>query len=312
MPINAGVDTTLPDASIPVTWTAGDIGTITATWTSPTGDVYPLSDNSDLRGYFTTFGIAGWGSTPFEYVSDGAARGGEIVRFVRSQPSRITWPLHVWGDTHLEFIERYRVLRRAFLMTAHRGEPGWLTVARPDGSARKIAAFYEEGFAGESGQMHRSATPVLTLYCPEGAWVDTEAISYTRVYSPPVSFLSPFLTVSSAAVLGATTLDNTGDLPAWPVWNIAGPMTALIATNITTSQAFTLTSTLTLGQTVTITTDRPTVRDNAGHNIVGSINWPTAQLWGLQPGLNDVNFQVTGAGAGTSITLAFNPRYEGC
>lgn len=312
MPINAGVDTTLPDSSIPTTWTAGDIGTITATWTAPTGEVYPLSDNSDVRGYFTTFGVAGWGSTPFEYVADAASRGGEIVRFVRSQPARITWPLHIWGDTHMQFIERFRMVRRAFLATAHRGEPGYLTVARPDGSARKIAAFYEDGFSGEAGQMHRSANPVLTLYCPDGAWTDVEAVTLTRSYAPAVSFFSPFLTVSSAAVLGMTSLDNTGDLPAWPVWTINGPMTSLIATNLTTSQSFTLTSTLTLGQSITITTDRPTVRDNAGHNIVGSINWPAAQLWGLEPGINEVNFQVAGASTGTSITLSFNARYEGC
>lgn len=311
MPINAGVDITLPDASIPVAWT-DDIGTITATWTTPTGDIYPLSDNSDLRGYFTTFGVSGWGATTFEYVADPIARGGEIVRFVRSQPSRITWPLHIWGDTHQQFIDRYRQLRRAFMMTAHRGEPGWLTVARPDGSARRIAALYEEGFGGEAGQMHRFANPVLTLYCPDGAWLDEDEVVITRSYSTPVSFFSPFLTVSSASVLGATTLDNDGDLPAWPTWTITGPMTSIIATNLTTSQNFTLTSTLTAGQTITITTDRPTVRDGAGHNIIGAINWPSAQLWGLQPGENSVNFQVTGAAAGTAIRLAFYPRYEGC
>lgn len=313
MPINAGVNTTLPDPSIPTVWSAGDVGTISATWTSPAGEVFQLSDISEERGYFTTYGIAGWGATPFEYVADAASRGGEIVRFVRSNPARITWPLHIWGSTHLEFVERFRQLRRAFLMTAHRGVPGWLTVRRQDGSARKIAAFYETGFEGEAGQMHISASPVLTLYCPDGAWVDLQETVVTRVYSgTPTNFFSPFLSVSNSSVLGLTDLNNTGDLTAWPTWTVTGPMTSLVATNLTTNQTFTLTTTLTAGQTVTITTDRPTVRDNADHNIIGSINWPTATLWGLIDGINSVNFAVTGAGSGTSIRLAYFPRYEGC
>lgn len=313
MPINAGVNATIPDSSIPTGWSAPDVGTITATWTAPSGDVYQLSNTSDDLGYFTTYGIAGWGSSPFEYVADAVAGGGEIVRFVRANPSRITWPLHIWGETHLQFIQRYRSLRRAFMMTAHRGVPGWLTVYRGDGSARKIAAFYEEGFGGEAGQMNISASPVLTLYCPEGAWIDVQQTVETRIYSSGVaSFFSPFLSVTNSSVLGLTSLDNIGDLKAWPTWTVQGPMLALVATNLTTSQSFTLTKTLTSGQSVKITTDRPTVRDNADHNIIGSINWPAATLWGLETGLNAVNFAATGAGPGTSIQLAYYPRYEGC
>lgn len=313
MPINAGVNTTIPDASIPTTWSAADVGTISATWTDPSGVVYQLSNTSDDLGYFTTYGIAGWGSTPFEYVADASAGGGEIVRFVRSSPARITWPLHIWGDTHMQFIQRYRALRRAFVMTAHRGVPGWLTVYRPDGSARKIAAFYEEGFAGEPGQMNISASPVLTLYCPDGAWIDVQETVETRVYtSGAAAFFSPFPSITNASVLGLTSIDNIGDLKAWPTWTVQGPMSSLVATNLTTSQSFTLTQTLTLGQSVTITTDRPTVRDNADHNIIGAINWPTATLWGLETGVNSVNFAVTGAGDGTSVRLAYYPRYEGC
>ncbi len=313
MPINAGVNTTIPDESIPTTWSAPDVGTISATWTSPSGQILQLTNISENLGWFTTYGVAGWGATPFEYVADAAAGGGEVVRFVRSNPSRITWPLHVWGDTHLEFIQRYRELRRAIMMTAHRGAPGWLTVYRPDGTARKIAAFYEDGFAGEPGQMNISASPVLTLYCPEGAWLDVEESVLVRDYvAGPASFFSAFPTVTNASVLGLSTMENLGDLKAWPTWTIRGPMTSLVATNLTTSQSFTLTQTLTSGQSITITTDRPTVRDNADHNIIGSINWPSATLWGLETGDNSINFAVTGAGSGTSIRLAFYPRYEGC
>ena len=115
-----------------------DVGNIHATWTDPTGVEWPLTHTAPERGYFTTFGIAGWAATTYEITTDPMARGGESVRHIRAQPARLTWPLHVWGDTHQEFLQRYRDLRRAIMMTVHRNAPGVLTVSRPDGSGRTI------------------------------------------------------------------------------------------------------------------------------------------------------------------------------
>jgi hypothetical protein len=72
----------------------------------PDGQVWQLSNTDDELGYFTTDQIAGWGTTPIELVTDALSRGGEEVRFVRAQPRRITWPLHIHGDTHLQFLTR--------------------------------------------------------------------------------------------------------------------------------------------------------------------------------------------------------------
>jgi hypothetical protein len=98
---------------------------------------------------------------------------------------------------------------------------------------------------------------------------------------------------------------------AWPEWTITGPASEIVATNHTYGQSFTLTYDLDAGETLTITTQRPTVRGPAGENLAGSLNWPEAYLWALAPGLNDIEFEVTGANTGTSISLAYHPRYEG-
>jgi len=288
-----------------------DVGSINATWTDPSGVVWPLSDISDERGHFTTFGIAGWGSMPYELVTDPIARGGESVRFIRPNPARLTWPLHVWGDTHVQFVQRYRALRHAFLLTMHMRRPGLLTVARPDGTARCIEAYYQDGWGGEAGQNWLSASPVLTLYCPDGAWRDTELTTVRRHYGSSANFFSNFPAISSSQVLGDTVISNGGDVTAWPVWTITGPCTGLTATNTTTGQAFQLTTTLADLAQLTITTDRPTVRGPAGENLAGALNWPGAVLWGLQPGDNAVTFTVAGAGANTEIALSYFQRYEG-
>ncbi len=311
MPLYAGstpIPPVPPDIVVP--WRE-DVGTMYATWTDPLGTVWPLTDNSPTRGWFTTPGVAGWGAQPYEITTDPQSRGGESVRHIRPMPGRLTWPLHIWGDTHQQFVDRYRALRRAILMTVHRGIPGVLTVQRPDGTARSVECFYEEGFGGDAGQNWLSASPVLTLFCPDGAWKGVDQVVERREFATPVSFFSPFGTLSSSQVLGQTTVTNPGELNAWPEWTIVGPCTSLTATNNSTGQTFTLTFTRAAGAVATITPDRPTVRGPLGQNLTNYLNWPTAYLWGLLPDDNNIEFAVGGGAAGSAVQLAFHARYEG-
>jgi Phage tail protein len=288
------------------------VGTMFATWTDPDGVVWNLSDRSNNSKWFTTTGPSGWGAPQFELVTDPLARGGIHMRFVRAEPARIIWPLHIWGDTHLDFVGNYRSLANAFILTLHRQAPGLLRVARPDGSAREIEAFYEEGFGGESGQGWVAAAPVLTLMCPDGFWRDAADTVAPFVYGAGTSFFAPYPQVSSSQVLGSTTVNNPGDVTAWPAWTVTGPMVALTAINDTTGQAFELTYTLSAGQQITISTAEATVTGPAGENLIGSLNWPAAYLWPLVTGANTVQFNLSGAGAGAAVELSFRARYNGC
>ncbi len=292
--------------------TNDNAGTMTAIFTDPTGTDWYLTDTSPERGYFTLFGVSGWGATTYEYSVDPVPRGGESVRYIRSMPARITWPMHVWGETHLAFIEKLREIKRPITSTAHRRAPGVLTVYRPDGSGRSIEVYYEDGFRGEGGtEDWLSANPVITFYAPDGYWRDIEPVTILRQYSPGVNFLNPFPSISSGQVLGDTTLDNVGDVDAWPEWRITGPMASLTATNNTTGQSFVMTYSLGAGDDVTITTQQPSVRGPASENLVNTLDWPDAYLWPLVPGENDVTFTVGGSGSGTQIELTYYPRYEG-
>lgn len=279
-------------------------------WIAPDGQEWPL--DSPRLGWFTPRGRAGLGAAPVEQVADPYPRGGSRVRHIQPQARVITWPLFVEGVSHLQFVERWRALVRAFTSTRRLG-PGRLRVMRPDGTAREIEAFYQAGFDGEPGWGHTFDQVVLSLYCEDPYWRAAEAVSLPYGTDAAVSYLDPHLTVSPSSVLGVATATNPGDVEAWPEWTIVGPASAVTATNNTTGESFTLTpigSALTADQTVTITTDPPSVRGPAGQVWTGALNWPGAVLWGLQPGLNDVTFAVSGATSGTSITLSYVPRYE--
>lgn len=287
-------------------------GSMRATWRDPDGGLWELTGPHEEHGWLTRPEIGGWGANPVTIVTDPLARGGVSVRHQRNEPRRLTWPLHVYGDGHLDFLERYRRLMRAFTLTKYRGA-GSLIVYRSDGSARAVDAYYEDGFAGEPSENFNYANPTLTLFCPDGFWRDTDQLFVRRSYTDAgTPYLNPYRTVTNAQVLGESTVVNPGDVDVWPSWKLTGPATQLVARNDSTGEAFTLTYTLLAGQTatITVTPERALVRGPAGQNIVDALNWPGASLWALRPGGNEVDFTVNGSGPGADIELSFYPRYE--
>lgn len=291
-----------------------DVGKPTFLYLDPEGTTWDLGNIDPDLGWFTVPGIKGWGATNYTLTTDKMPRGGVSIRNIHAEEGRLTWPLHVYGETHLEWLQRYRALKRAFLLTVWRNTTGLLRVTRPGtGGAREIEVMYESGLEGEGGDDDwLSSNPVLTLLCPDAYWRSATPVEQERKFQAgATSFFSPYPSVGSAQILGDTVLTNPGDVDAWTEWTITGPATAITATNHTTRQTWTLTTTLAAGDLVTITTKRPTVRGPSNESLINSLNWPTAYLWGLVPGENSVTFDVAGADVGSAIKVTFYPRFEG-
>lgn len=309
MPIVVGSTTSPPPPTPPPAFPRPpDPGVWRPVWIPPGTDVeVPLND--DGTSHFTLDAVAGWGAAPIRLVTDPHPRGGARVRHIQPQPREIDWPVRMRADTHMELITGYRDLVSKFTITRRLG-PGRLRIYRPDGSAREIEAYYQDGFGGTPGQGWLYETSIVSLFCEDPYWRDINPVEVPREYGVGVPFLSPFPTVSSSIVLGETEVFNPGEVEAWPSWVITGPATGLIATNQTTGESFELTYDLDPGDTITITTDPPTVRGPSGEVLTSALNWPDAVLWALQPGLNSVDFDVSGANTGTSIVLSYYPRHE--
>ncbi|MEV8124116.1 phage tail protein [Streptomyces sp. NPDC085944] len=301
-----------------------EIGLATATYTDPSGAVWPLTD--ELAGWFTlSAGVSGLAdAVEYEFTSDAQPRGGERLRHAQPQPRAIVWPLYVYSDnTHMEFIERWRALARAFTRTLRPGPdgrrpPGVLEIARPDGTRRRINVHYRDGFKarGAQGTGILSDTAIITLWCEDPFWYDADTITVHREQGVGKDFLNPYPSVSSSQVLGATTVTNPGDEIVWPTWTITGPASLVEFTRSDTGDSFTLDPAevghgpLLAGQQVTVRTEPVQVRYQDGANWLGALNWPEAVLWGLDPGVNEATFALTGAGAGSAVDLAFSPRYQ--
>lgn len=301
-----------------------EIGFATAAYTDPTGTVWPLTDTE--AGWFVLAdGVTGLGASTYELTTDAQPRGGARLRHAQPQPRTIVLPLYVYGDTHVEFTERWRALARALTMTLRLGPdgvpvPGVLEISRPDGSRRQIQVFYQDGFDGQGKQGYGIASDVavITLWCEDPYWVDPTPIGVHRESGTLDDFLVPFPTVSSSQILGKTVLHNPGDVIVWPEWRITGPASLITFTHAGTRESFALDpdadgvdhGSLLAGEQVTISTDPPRVRFENDDNWIGGLNWPGAVLWGLAPGANQVTFQLDGSGPGSAVDLTFYARYE--
>lgn len=314
MPIPAGTSIVVPppvevaSPDIPIAW-----------WFAPDGSRWDLW--STKNGWWTTdAGITGaFGAAPVVFTTDNSPRGGTSMRWIQPDARTITWPLRVEGDTHAEFLSNWRAISDAFTQT-RRGGPGTLVIARPDGSARQIDAYYQEGWVESGGQglsQVRYDMVSLTLYCPDPYWRDAQPTLVTRSFSTAGSYLSPYPTVSSSQTLGNTTITTHSQVETWPDWTITGPATSITATNNTTGISWSLTPSdvlgrnLNAGETITITGNPPDIEGpTASVAWETAIDWTSSDLWPLLPGDNDVTFSVSGSGAGTSITLSYYGRYE--
>lgn len=301
-------------------------GSIGATWIDPDGLLYPLTHIWDQGpGYFTMDGPSAWGAAPIELVTDPYPRGGEKVRYIRTNPRRIQWPLYVGGDSHLEFVANYRTIMKAFTKTTARRATGILEITRPDNSKRRINAFYEQGFEGEAGENWLWAKPTIQLFCPDAYFFDATPKVWSSAITPDPdsgttrNFFTPFITIDKEGSLADDTevsvppINNPGDVDAYPTWTIVGPMNGLEATNVTSGLRFKLEYMIPAGVTVTITTDPATVRDSTGLTLSKYIDWfntAGTALWAFAPGDNTVSFTAASPGAGSSVAVSFNPRYE--
>lgn len=269
--------------------------------------------------YALAAGVSGLGAAPVTLTTDPLPRGGARIRHIQPQPRTIVWPIHVEADTHQEFINLWRAAGRAFTDTSRYG-PGILDIARPDGRRRQIKVFYQDGFEGlgQPGTGLNWDNAVITLFCEDPYFYDPVPVTVSRSFGGGAAdYLAPYPSVSSSQVLGDTVLTNPGDVEAWPTWTITGPATLVTVTNDDTGEAFSVDpnatdiahGNLVAGETVVVATDPPSVRFGTD-NWAGSLNWPSAQLWGLPPGDSAVDFNLGGAGSGSSVTGQFYARYE--
>ncbi|WP_328683135.1 phage distal tail protein [Streptomyces sp. NBC_00343] len=307
MPIFVHPSGTLPGGINPPP--IGPLEVPSLSWTDARGRTTLLSDWEN--GWLLQPGIRGLDLPGYDFYTDSSPQiDGTALRGVRAQAREVFLPVAIFDTDRAAFMAR----KRSFLRTLN---PylglGTLTLSEADGSFRTIEAYYGSGAEGDFGDtvsgLHWQVVG-LTFSCPSPYWLG-ESVHQEYGSGATGNFFPVLpLVVKDSQVLGDAVIDNPGDATSYPVWTIHGPATSAVFTNSTTGLSFSVTASLGSSDVLVIDT-----RERAQTAVLnGTDNWwpnlaTDSDLWGLEPGENDVSMALVGTDSDTVVQLDYQPRF---
>ncbi|MFJ7901889.1 phage tail family protein [Streptomyces sp. NPDC096198] len=299
---------------------------VTITGSNGRGQEISLTDFSgrDWPAIFLQDGASGLDMPPMEVFSDDSPNlDGGWFRSTKAGERPIMLPLYLYGVDRRTILKLKRQLSRT--LNPKNGSC-LLRFTEGDGTSRHITAYYKGGMEGNEGSDSAGFT-----WCRYGIqlvafdpWFygDRDVLAEWKTGVGKV-FLKgagrPFLplevskgTISSQGV----PVFNPGDVEAWPVWEIEGPVRSFTISN-EAGQGFGISpdnpsaDLLSSGQTLTIDT-RPgykTISRNDGENF-----WPkldaNPSMFHIPAGESKVNVQMNPGASSAVLRLKLSPRYE--
>jgi phage-related protein len=180
---------------------------------------------------------------------------------------------------------------------------GRIRVTSPIGDQREITCRYsggaglDEKVGDDSGPDWQRFPTAFMAHDPH--WYDVSPIEQTFTITAAAPNFFPILPIHLAASELAvdSSVDNTGDVQAWPVWTVTGPGSGIKLTN-QTSGRFTWFPSLALvaGQTLVVDT-RPGAKSvivDGVTNVYSSLSVDSS-LWSFMTGVNGIRLEMSGA-----------------
>lgn len=225
------------------------------------------------------------------------------------------------GYRDLQLIVKLRDTTRANMITKLRTLAATLEPSKGDGTiqwTRDGAATYRSlicRYAGGMNQLKDFGGHIeipLQFRAADPFWLGTGG-TYSWIPAAIVGefFPLPPLVLSHSAIFAAETVNNIGDVEAWPVWTFDGPGTDIAIYNLTTNKKLQLTITVAAGKSITIDT-RPGVKsivDESGNRLMSTLISGSA-FFPLAVGNNSIRVEYSGTSTGAAAGMTFEARYE--
>jgi hypothetical protein len=273
--------------------------------------------DSEESGLVLMRGARGFGMVTVEHHRDEhAILPGSTWRDARVLNREVFLPLYVFSDGSSRDWQEHN---RRFWRIMRTRKTALLHVMWPDGTRRHLRVRYEKG-----GEEAFELDPVFYGWAKYGIYLTAEQ-PYWEATEPearewgtalPVYFfgggtdeptLGPPFGIAKPSTAGRTAITNPGDVEAWPVWTITGPMTSceLGVDGATISVPFSLST----GDVLVIDT-RPTEQTAMLNGAVDRTpdlgNFAFAPI---EPG-DDVELTVLTTGTGGLVRVELTPLYE--
>jgi hypothetical protein len=270
------------------------------TWTGWDGSEWDLT-NPDGGVFLTGSGVEGLGMPTHQaWVGESPAVHGQTYRGHRVEPRPVFWPVYLYSD---EGSAEWLALYRAFWKSLQPGKHGTWSVATPTGGRRSLSCRFVD-----DGRHAYDHDPIVRGWADSPFWTG-EPVRRTWSQGDAPEFFggaskAPVFHITSGSQLSTAKITNEGDLEAWPVWTIKGPLTAVtVGVDGATVQWNT---TLTADDILVIDTD-PTVQCAWLNGVDVTDQLVTADFAPIPAGL-ELPLSLTLAGTG-SVEAAITPRF---
>lgn len=279
-------------------------------WIDPLGNEYPISEE-----HWQIDGMTGRFMPPVSFVEEEVPfQPGSQLREVRVKPREIDLPIYVEGTSEKELRSKLRHLLRLF--NPLRGD-GKFRITTTSGEQREIICRYSGGMEiseKKDSKIGNLQKAVLVFRAFDPFWYDTNTIVETfRLNESPGQFFPvPPVRLVSSTVFADITINNEGDVEAFPEWIISGPGEGIVLENLTTGETTELASSLGVGESITVNTKpyHKTVTRNDGRNLYVDLS-EKSSLWALAEGVNNIRIQMSNATELSSVQLSYKNRYLG-
>ena len=278
---------------------------ITYSLTGANGDTITF----DNETYVLNSDLTGFGIPPAEVRIEPSAGDGGVFRHSKRGVREIDIRVTTLGTDSNDVQTKLRRLSRILQDTSGAAT---LTATYDVGSPLFLKVHYVGGAESQWGSDAGSTwnTWVISMQAPQPYWqsgVTEEFVVTTgntgRGLLPQLSKLR----LTSSQVYGIITVDNTGDVPAYPVWYIRGPLSDVEISY--ENQAFSFTQSVADGETITVNTADGTVTDDLGTNRY-SILAAAPKLFRVETGVTSITVNGVAATAAAQVRLDYSPLYE--
>lgn len=263
----------------------------------------------DYSTYVLNPNFVGFGIPPAQVRIENSAADGGVFRHSKRGVRDVDLPITVLGTSRSDVQTKLRRLSRLLQDTSG---PTQIKATYSSGETLTLGAHYvggaESQWGSDAGLVWNKW--VLSFQCPNPYWESdtTEEFRVTtgntgRGLLPQLSKLK----VTSSQVYGVITVDNSGDVPAYPVWFIRGPISDVVVSN--GEQSFSFTESVLDGETITVNTATGEVTDDLGTNRY-SILGPAPKLFRIEPGVSSISVNGVAATQAAEVRLDYSPLYE--
>jgi hypothetical protein len=257
-------------------------------------------------GFQVKAGVTGLGLPPVSVQWLEGAGDGATYRATRVQSRDIDLPIEILANDRAEL--QMQLSRLALVLA------GGCTLVLDEGNGVTWSTDVHRVGGGEyayGGDTigEREFSTVITLRAGDPYFTSSEQqVRTVGGNTAATAFLSTLaaMPVAPSQAIGEITLSNTGDAPAYPVWEVTGPGDTFVATS-PTGETLRWNGTLTAGQKLIVDTRKGTVVDGTGANRYDLLA-TAPRFWTVQPGTSTAVASLLNTTTTSRITCSWYPR----